>query len=80
MKFRIGQKVIILKGATSIGVGYCSVGKEGIITNSYSSPLSYDVATPCNEHSCQHNWFVEEGDLKAKVTIGEQLLFKFMEE
>lgn len=76
MIFNVGDKVRILPSAVDINVAEDEIGKIGIVLNTYYfGDMTIDTIS-----KKYGPWFVREQDISPAFTVGQQLLFDFMEQ
>ena len=74
MKYKVGDKVILLKNICRVGLPSSSIGKECTVrvNNDF-----YNLVV--REPGRRGSWYIHQDMVKPLIPIGEQLLFSFME-
>ena len=81
MKFKIGDKVKILLSAVNAGVSEHAVGKTGRIIEYCERGYYFLVLMDeYKESNSDLPWAVSSNQMEPAIKVGQQLLFKFMEQ
>lgn len=87
MKYKVGDKVVVLPSAEHVQVSKCSINKAGTISSVPTRTdcwWDYLIRVKCDNdsrvHSCNHLWYVKEEHIKFYNQVGKQLEFSFMED
>lgn len=80
MKFKIGDKVLLLPGVVlDDGVATYAVGKTGKVIKAYPEYYLVHMDKP-GKNDYTHTWAVDECNIAPIIVKGQQLIFSFMED
>ena len=75
MKYKIGDKVILLEGVIDVGIPPSSIGKECTVIHDGG-----EHSLIIKESGIEGNWYLSRNMVKSFIPVGEQLLFSFMKD
>lgn len=78
MKYKIGDKVIILSNAHRVSIPKCSFGLRGVIHDipeyTWMGEDVYSVKCFCKQCNGTHYWDTVPSIIHSNIKVGEQLL------